>query len=64
MPATDASGLKQETALLAAANAALGRRDVQGALSLLDDYDRRPGSGLLAEECADLLREFFAPRRR
>jgi hypothetical protein len=45
-----ASALKEETALLAGANAALGRGDVKRALALLDDYDRRPGSGVLAEE--------------
>lgn len=45
-----ASALKEETALLAGANAALGRGDVTRALALLDDYDRRPGSGVLAEE--------------
>ena len=39
------SGLKEETALLGAANAALARGDVKRALSLLDDYDRRPGVG-------------------
>src|SRR5262245_33408329 len=51
-PVENVSSLKEETALLGAANAALGRGDVKRALSLLDDYDRRPGSGsaLLAEE--------------
>jgi hypothetical protein len=44
------SGLKEETALLGAANAALGRGDVNRALAVLDEYDRRPGSGTLAEE--------------
>lgn len=44
------SSLKEETALLAAANAALGRGDVTRALALLEDYDRRPKSGVLAEE--------------
>jgi len=47
-----ASALKEETALLAGANAALGRGDVKRALALLGDYDRRPGSGVLAEERA------------
>ncbi len=47
-----ASALKEETALLGGANAALGRGDVKRALALLDDYDRRPGSGVLAEERA------------
>ena len=46
------SGLKEETALLGAANAALARNDVKRALSLLDDYDRRSGSALLSEERA------------
>jgi hypothetical protein len=45
-----ASSLKEETALLAGANAALGRGDVARALALLEEYDRRPGSGVLAEE--------------
>ena len=49
-PAVEPSGLKEETALLGAANAALGRGDVNRALSLLDEYDRRPGAGMLAEE--------------
>ena len=49
-PVESASALKEELALLGAANAALGRGDVNRALSLLDDYDRHPGSGLLAEE--------------
>jgi len=48
--ALDASGLKDETALLGAANAALARGDVVRALALLDEYDHRPGPGLLAEE--------------
>jgi hypothetical protein len=47
-----ASSLKEETALLAAANAALGRGDVKRALALLEDYDHRPGAGVLAEERA------------
>ena len=47
-----ASALKEETVLLAAANAALGRGDVKRALALLEDYDRRPGAGVLAEERA------------
>ena len=49
-PVENASSLKEEIALLGAANAALGRGDFKGALSLLDDYDRRPGAGLLAQE--------------
>ena len=44
------SSLKEETALLGGANAALARGDVKRALSALDEYDHRPGSGLLAEE--------------
>jgi hypothetical protein len=44
------SGLKEETALLGAANAALARNDVKRALSLLDDYDHRSGSAVLSEE--------------
>jgi len=44
------SGLKEETALLGAANAALARGDVKRALAVLDEYDRRPGAGTLAEE--------------
>ena len=44
-----ASTLKEETALLAGANAALARGDVKRALALLEDYDRRPGAGVLAE---------------
>jgi hypothetical protein len=44
------SGLQEEVALLGAASGALARHDVKRAMSLLDDYDRRPGSGLLAEE--------------
>ena len=47
-----ASALKEEIALLAGANAALGRGDVKRALALLEDYDRRPGAGVLAEERA------------
>ena len=43
-------GLKEETALLGAANAALAHGDVKRALSLLDDYDHRPGAAQLAEE--------------
>jgi hypothetical protein len=46
----DVSSLKEELALLGAANAALGRGDTKRALSLLDDYDRRPGAAQLAEE--------------
>ena len=49
-PVENASSLKEETALLGAANAALARGDVKRALSLLDDYDRRPGAGLLVQE--------------
>ena len=49
-PVENVSSLKEETALLGAANAALARGDVKRALSALDDYDRRPGSGVLAEE--------------
>jgi hypothetical protein len=45
-----ASRLKEETALLGAASSALGRGDVPRALALLDEYDRRPGSAILAEE--------------
>jgi hypothetical protein len=44
------SSLKEETALLGGANAALARGDVKRALSLLDDYDHRPGAAQLAEE--------------
>jgi hypothetical protein len=44
------SSLKEETALLGAANAALARGEVKRALSLLDDYDHRPGAAQLAEE--------------
>jgi hypothetical protein len=45
-------GLKEETVLLGGANAALARGDVKRAQALLEDYDRRPGTGsaLLAEE--------------
>ena len=42
--------LAEETALLAAANGELRRGDAHGALSLLDDYDRRYPSGVLREE--------------
>ena len=42
--------LAEETALLAASNAELRRGDARGALSLLDDYDRRYPSGVLREE--------------
>ena len=49
-PVENVSSLKEETALLGAANAALARGDVKRALSALDDYDRRSGSGVLAEE--------------
>jgi hypothetical protein len=44
------SSLKEETALLGGANAALARNDVKRALSLLDEYDHRSGSALLSEE--------------
>jgi len=44
------SSLKEETALLGAANAALAHGEVKRALSLLDDYDHRPGAAQLAEE--------------
>jgi len=45
------SSLKEETALLGAANAALARNDVKRALALLDDYDHRAaGSTVLSEE--------------
>jgi len=46
------ASLKEETALLGAANAALGRGDVARALAVLKEYDERPGSPLLAEERA------------
>jgi hypothetical protein len=42
--------LAEETALLAAANAALRAGDSPRALALLDDYDRRYPSGILREE--------------
>jgi hypothetical protein len=45
-----ASSLKEETALLGGANAALARGDVARAQALLSEYDRRPGAGLLAQE--------------
>jgi len=51
-----ASRLREETALLAAANAALAAHHVGQAMALLDDYDRQAGAsalpGLLAEERA------------
>jgi hypothetical protein len=47
---SSSSGLKEETALLGGANAALARGDVKRAQSLLDDYDHRPGAPMLAEE--------------
>jgi len=50
VPVENVSSLKEETALLGAANAALARGDVKRALSALDDYDRRSGSAVLAEE--------------
>jgi hypothetical protein len=49
-PDVSASVLAQETALLGAANTALAHRDVKNALALLEDYDRRGGPGILAEE--------------
>jgi hypothetical protein len=49
-PTASASALAEETSLLGAANTALAHRDVASALALLDDYDHRPGSGILAEE--------------
>jgi hypothetical protein len=49
-PVENVSGLKDETALLGAANGALARGDVKRALAVLDEYDRRPGSAMLAEE--------------
>ena len=54
VPVENVSSLKEETALLGGANAALARGDVKRALSLLQDYDRRPGAGsaVLAEERA------------
>jgi hypothetical protein len=51
-----ASSLKEETALLGGANAALARGDVARAQTILREYDRRPGAGsggsggLLAQE--------------
>jgi hypothetical protein len=51
-----ASSLKEETALLGGANAALARGDVARAQMILREYDRRPGAGsggsggLLAQE--------------
>jgi hypothetical protein len=51
-----AASLREETALLAAANEALGSHRVERALTLLEDYDRRASAGglpgLLAEERA------------
>ena len=49
-PSRTRPSLKEETALLGAANAALGRGDVKRALSLLDDYDRRPGRGVCSSQ--------------
>lgn len=49
-PVASASALAEETSLLGAANTALAHRDVASALALLDDYDHRPGAGVLAEE--------------
>jgi hypothetical protein len=51
-PVENVSSLKEETALLGAANAALARNDVKRAQSLLDDYDHRAGSSVLSEERA------------
>ena len=50
MPVVNISSLKEETALLGTANAALARGDVKRALSVLDEYDHRPGAPLLSEE--------------
>jgi hypothetical protein len=50
VPVENVSSLKEETVLLGTANAAIARGDIKRALSALEDYDRRPGSGLLAEE--------------
>ena len=52
VPVENVSSLKEETVLLGAANAALARGDVKRALSLLEDYDRRPGAAQLAQERA------------
>jgi hypothetical protein len=49
-PVENVSSLKEETALLGAANAALARGDTKRTQTLLEEYDHRPGSGLLAEE--------------
>jgi hypothetical protein len=49
-PEISASALAEETALLGAANTALAHRDVKNAIKLLEDYDRRGGPGILAEE--------------
>jgi hypothetical protein len=49
-PEVSASALAAETALLGAANTALAHRDVKSAIALLQDYDRRGGPGVLAEE--------------
>ena len=51
-PVDTTSALAQETALLGAANTALAHHDVASALALLDDYDRRAGTGILTEERA------------
>ncbi len=51
-PVDNTSALAQETALLGAANTALAHRDVASALALLDDYDHRARTGILAEERA------------
>jgi hypothetical protein len=50
VPEVSASALAAETALLGAANTALAHRDVKTAIALLQDYDRRGGPGVLAEE--------------
>jgi hypothetical protein len=49
-PIDNASALAEETQLLGAANTALAHKDVASALALLEDYDRRPGAGVLGEE--------------
>ena len=49
-PVENVSSLKEETALLGGANAALARGDTKRAQTLLEEYDHRQGSGLLAEE--------------
>jgi hypothetical protein len=49
-PVVSASALAEETSLIGAANTALAHHDVASALALLNDYDHRPGAGVLAEE--------------